>query len=150
MAWLHAGIESSEPARTSKAGSARRKPQADRQTRAQRFERDGQRPPLPPLEHAGLLARWLDALGPCSHGAMGPLPVGWVDISHWARITCTPLQPWQAQALRTASAAYVSQLHDASQPDCPAPWTDEPDEDQRDRVARQVRAAFSGRQAPPR
>ena len=149
MAWLHASVEPPEPAR-SKAGKARRKQESTRYTRAERFERDDTRPPMPPLHHAAGLARWFQSLGPCGQGATGPVPVGWADIGAWVRLTGTPLQPWQAHALRSASAAYVGQLHDASEPDCPPPWTDQPTEDDRDRIARQVREAFSGRGKPAR
>lgn len=114
----------------------------------ERFERDQQPAPLPALEHAHGLARWFSELGPCGHGAMGPVPTGWGEMAQWARLTGTPVQPWQARALRAASAAYVSQLHASAEPDCPAPWQQGPDDDQRDRVARQVRQAFGGRSRP--
>lgn len=95
----------------------------------------------------GLLQHFLEA-GPCSHGAMGPVPLQWAELAQWQRLTRTPLHPWQARALRQASAAYVGQLHDAAAPDCPPPWSTEPDDADRDRVARQVRNALGGRPQP--
>jgi hypothetical protein len=79
---------------------------------------------------------------------MGPVPLQWAELAQWQRLTSAPVQPWQARALRQASAAYVSQLHESSAPDCPPPWSTEPDDDDRSRVDRQVRAAFGGRARP--
>jgi len=148
MAWLNAGIEHPEPPR-SKAGSGKRKP-AERDTRAERHRRAGEQPAMPPLQHAARLFDWLQQLGFCSQGAHGPVPIGWAELAQWARLCGIPLQPWQAQALRTASSAYVSQVLDATQPDCPAPWLQAPAEDQRERVARQVRAVLSSGPRPAR
>lgn len=79
---------------------------------------------------------------------MGPVPVGWGEMAQWVRLTGTPVQPWQARALRAASGAYVSQMHESSDPACPAPWLAVPEDDERERVARQVRNIFGGRKTP--
>lgn len=84
-------------------------------------------------------------LGLCTAGGMGPAPLGWADLAHWQRLTGEPLQPWQARALRQASAAYVTQLADAADPGCPAPWANALAEDDRKTVARQIGAALSSR-----
>lgn len=94
------------------------------------------------------MLQWFMEAGPCSQGAMGPVALQWGELAQWQRLTGTPLHPWQARALRRASSAYVSQLHDASAPDCPPPWASEPDVEDRDRVARQVRNALGGRPQP--
>lgn len=146
MAWLHAGIEQPEPPR-SKGGPGKRKP-VERETRAERLRRAGEQPAMPPLQHAGRLLQWLQDLGFCSHHANGPMPIGWADLAHWARLAGVWLQPWQAQALRSASGAYASQLMEATRPDCPPPWQQAPAEDQRARVARQVRAVLSSNPRP--
>jgi hypothetical protein len=99
---------------------------------------------MPPVEHAHSLVRWLNEIGLCGQGAMGPVPIGWTDLAHWMRLTGAPAQPWQLRALRQASAAYVGQLHDATEPDCPPPWS-EAGLDDRERVARQVREVFGSR-----
>lgn len=76
---------------------------------------------------------------------MGAVPVGWGEMAQWVRLTGTPLQPWHARALRAASGAYVSQLHESGDADAPPPWGAPVAEDDRDRVARQVRQAFGAR-----
>lgn len=100
---------------------------------------------MPPTEHSRRLVGLLLDLGLCAAGGMGPAPLSWADLAHWQRLTGEPLHPWQARALRQASAAYVSQLAESADPACPAPWVDAPAADDRQTVARQLGAALSAR-----
>lgn len=50
-------------------------------------------------------------MGWASHTGMGYAPLSFAEIEAWARLTQTRVLPWEALALRQASAAYVGQLH---------------------------------------
>ena len=77
-----------------------------------------QTPPLPFVVATHMLD-WLDELGWSGSTGMGPAPLSFQEIEAWSRLTKTPLEPWEALALRTASAAYVGQLGAG---DLPAPY----------------------------
>ena len=83
-------------------------------------------------------------VGLCSAGGMGPAPVSWAELASWQRVTAEPLAPWQARALRQASAAYVAQLAEAADPGCPAPWANAPAADERQTLSRQLAATLRG------
>lgn len=126
------------------AGRTQRKPQRP-PTRLARFKEAGAEPPLPPIEHAGRLLSHLLDLGLAGSGGMGPTPVAWHELQAWQRLTGQPLQPWQARALRQASVEYVAQLGKSADPACPPPWAEEPDEQDRQRVADRLSQAFRTR-----
>jgi hypothetical protein len=105
----------------------------------------GTDPPLPPVEHAARLLSLLLDLGLAGSGGMGVAPVSWTELAQWQRLTCTPLAPWEARALRQASFEYVAQLGKSTDPACPAPWADAPTDDDRARVAGGLRELFSAR-----
>ena len=45
------------------------------------------------------------------------LPLSWVDIEAWARLTATPLSPYEALTLRRMDAAYLSAHAQATKKD---------------------------------
>jgi hypothetical protein len=40
-------------------------------------------------------------------GFAGPQPLAWPDIAAWARLTCTPVQPWEVRVLRRLDAVWL-------------------------------------------
>lgn len=65
-----------------------------------------------------------------------------VELQAWQRGRAIVLTPWEFDAVRAMSSAYVTQLHEAEDKDCPAPFGANPSEIDRDAVARKVRNAL--------
>lgn len=40
-------------------------------------------------------------------GFSAPAPLAWGEMAHWSWLTGTPLQPWEAQALRALDAVWL-------------------------------------------
>lgn len=101
-------------------------------------------PPIPPAG-AHIITHLFEA-GPVMAGPAGALALTWGEIEAWQRATATPLTPWEARTLRRISAAYAGELHAATEPDAPAPYTPrEIVRSQRQAVARGVRNIFGAR-----
>lgn len=77
-------------------------------TRAQKAEEDGGSIELPEVSAAYLL-QYLQDLGVYGFGAMGPIPLSATEINAWATGSGIALLPWEFEALRLASRAYVSE-----------------------------------------
>ena len=60
------------------------------------------------------LIAWLGELGWCSTGGMGPSALPATEIAAWARGTGRRLEPWEFEALKAASRAFVTHLYDES------------------------------------
>ena len=97
------------------------------------------------------LIDWLLEAGPDMPGAMGATPLSWTEIDAWARLTGREVAPWEAELLRHLSIAFVQQYQEAKAIDCPPPWLEKPTDITRDRVSRQLAAAFARRKprTPP-
>lgn len=122
---------------------------ADERTRGQRMRADDglQRAPLPPIEAGAYLHGYLFDAGPTGHGAAGPVPLGYADIEAWARLTATPLAPWEAQTLRELSRAYVAELRAGEDPASAPPWV-MPEPQDRGAIGARVADALRARAQP--
>lgn len=76
----------------------------------------GGKPVLPPVE-ARHLIDYLGQLGWCWPTGMSITALPASEIAAWSALSQTPLDPWEFEALRSASRAYVAQ----SQNDTPSP-----------------------------
>lgn len=87
-------------------------------TRFEQITAAGGTPVLPPVEAQHIVA-WLHQLGWCMPSGMGIGPLPATEIEAWARLSQTPLDPWEFAAIRAGSSAYASQAgNDTMQ----APW----------------------------
>jgi len=87
------------------------------------------------------LIEWLYDIGPMSYSGMGVVPIGWQDIQAWQSVTGLVLQPYEAEAIKTLSLAYVDQLERSKDANCPCPWID-PTDINRSAVADKVKSQF--------
>ena len=76
---------------------------------------------MPDVEAPHVL-RYLFEVGPAMPGMNGPVPVTHQEIEAWRVLTSTTLSPWESRVIRRLSQEYVSEMHKAEKPDCPAPW----------------------------
>lgn len=97
---------------------------------------------LLPDNPARYLTDWLFEIGPVE----GDGPIGWQAMAAWEGRMGVSLYPWEARTIRRLSAEYLTEYHKAKKPDRPPPYSGTADEvlSGRDRVARQIKAAFSG------
>ena len=122
-AWLHAVPRRPTPKRPRTTASSQPDDSQPGPTRAQQLQADGRTLPLPPLASASALWHWLHDAGLYSRaGFNGRQPLGWSDLDAWQRGTGVRLAPWQARAMLAASAAWVFEYAQASEPDHPQPW----------------------------
>lgn len=63
-----------------------------------------------PEQTAPYLLDYLQRMGVYGHGAMGPVPLSSLEIRAWCDGSGIELQPWEFEALRAASRAYVACL----------------------------------------
>jgi hypothetical protein len=68
-----------------------------------------------------------------SSGGMGPVPISWVEIDAWLRVTERELSMWERTTIKRLSEEYVSELVQATKADRPAPYIHEEDLDNIDR-----------------
>jgi hypothetical protein len=79
-------------------------------TRAEQVEEDGGSIELPE-QTAPYLLDYLQRLGVYVYGAMGPVPLSAAEIRAWCEGSGIALRPWEFEALRAASRAYVGCLN---------------------------------------
>lgn len=77
-------------------------------TRGEQVEADGGELEMPELS-APYLLDYLQDLGIYAHGAMGPIPLPATEIAAWAQGSGIALLPWEFEALRLASRAFVGE-----------------------------------------
>ncbi len=88
-------------------------------SRLEQITAEGGAPALPPVE-AHHIIQWLHQLGWCMPSGMGIGPLPATEIEAWARLSQTPVEPWEFAAIRAGSNAYAAQ----SSTDTPqAPWS---------------------------
>lgn len=81
-------------------------------THAEQVEQAGGEIPMPDLQ-APYLLDWLQSAGVHEYGSAGPIPLSSVEISAWSQGCGIALRPWEFEALRDASRAFVVEFHDA-------------------------------------
>jgi hypothetical protein len=107
--------------------------------------------PTPDLGDARYLWEWLHDAGLSKPGAMGPIPIDWLDLQAWQHGTGHRAQPWELRAMLMASRSFVFQLRDAEDPHCPAPWAALSSALTQEHVANKVAAILgTGRNASPK
>lgn len=79
--------------------------------RMEQIERDGGTLPMPDLSMPYLWA-YLQDVGLCERGDMGPRPISSTELQAWAAGTCRRLEAWEFRALRNSSRAFVAQRGD--------------------------------------
>ena len=79
---------------------------------------------LPSVNLAPYLLQYCMELGLFKHGAMGPVPMDWIDIQAWLSITQLTVHPEEARTMIDASRTYVSWLTKSKDMDCGAPYPD--------------------------
>lgn len=86
----------------------------------EQIELDGGELEMPELT-APYLWPYLQDLGMCERGDMGPRPLSSTEVQAWAAGTGRVLAPWEFTALRAASRAFVAQ---AASDDTQLPYGD--------------------------
>lgn len=110
-------------------------------TRVERMRRDrgeGFEPEMPEPGGAAYLLRYLFEFGPV---LSGPAEVSHQEIESWARLKRIPLTPWEAGTLRQLSRDYLVQARTSEEPQAPAPWKSD-SEQQAEYAAQDMRAAI--------
>ena len=100
-------------------------------------------PMMPPLPEGLPYIDWLMDAGPIESAAAGSSAIGWRTLQAWQEGTGIALEPWEARLLRRLSGDWLREAERARKPDCPAPWTGEPIEINREAVAKKVGLAFA-------
>lgn len=85
---------------------------------------DAYHPDMPQVS-APYLVGYLFEVGPVMPAGMGAGPVTHEELRAWQAGTGIELQPWEFRALRGLSQEYLTESHQAEQPDRPAPWNGE-------------------------
>lgn len=70
-------------------------------------------PDIPP-DGALLWSWWRELASGRGNNGFGPLPISWADMDAWARLTGTPLSPWQAGTLRDMDNAFLARVAEQS------------------------------------
>ena len=103
-------------------------------------------PELPELDHEAYLAAYWHDLGMSQPGPCGPVPLSCQEILCWCQGHGVTIQAWEFNAIRKMSQAYCQHYHQGSQSiSCPSPIAQQPTEQMRDRVAKQVSLALGAR-----
>ena len=63
-----------------------------------------------PEQSMPYLWTYLQDVGMCERGDMGPRPLSSTELQAWAGGCCLQLEAWEFRALREASRAFVAQL----------------------------------------
>lgn len=79
-------------------------------------------PSYPEIAAGAHLVGYLYEIGPTLSGGMGDIAITHTELRAWQDNVGIELQPWEVQLLRTLSAAYLDQLHKATDPNCKPPF----------------------------
>ena len=104
------------------------------------MEQSGGTLKFPELGEESYLVGYWHEIGLVAAGSMGPVPLPATEIEAWQTISGIQLSAWESQTLREMSRAYVGQLRDSEQIDCPPPY--EAQDFDPDRLAKKIEAAF--------
>jgi hypothetical protein len=87
---------------------------------------------------AGYLVGLLQEAGLMSSNGMGPVPLSWVDIDAWLRVTEADVSLWEKTTIKRLSEEYVGELVQASDKLRPAPYLRVEEEVDRDAVQQKI------------
>ena len=128
LAWLNADIEN------------------DVGRRVDLFPKDHPLLEMPKVKLAPYLLEYCLEVGLFKHGAMGTIPIEWADIAAWVSLTGTEVTPDEVRCIRDMSFVYLSQINKAQKQDCPAPFLESEQIQQKrkstDQAVRQSLARF--------
>lgn len=105
------------------AGSKRAKhfDQANALSRIDELKKNKVVPPMPPNPAPHMIERLIE-IGLSEAAGMAAVPVSWVTIEAWQRITGTALAAWEARLIRRLSSDYLASSRLAESENCPPPW----------------------------
>lgn len=69
---------------------------------------DEKEEPSVPEEGEHLWAWFQELCAGRANSGFGPTAISWSDMEAWARLTCTPLSPYDVLTLRSMDAAFLS------------------------------------------
>lgn len=113
-------------------------------TRLQTMQTEGLEPNIPDAGIAAYLVKYLFEVGPVFASDTGRGPITWSEINAWMHTTGRMLQTWECTLLRRLSSDYLGAAMDATDPACPAPYSDQPSQNQRQLVSQKIRSALKG------
>ena len=90
--------------------------------RAEKIIAQGGEPSLPEVGEVAYLLRYWQDTGLVGSGAMGPVRLSALELMAWQEGSGVALAPWEFAVLREMSAQYINSLHEASKPECAAPY----------------------------
>lgn len=61
-------------------------------------------------------------IGLTEAAGMGAVPVSWLTIDAWQRVTGVAMTPWEARLIRRLSSDYLAMSRKAEDETCPPPW----------------------------
>lgn len=95
---------------------------------------------------AGYLIGLLFEAGLMSSNGMGPVPISWLEIDAWLRVTETELSLWERIKIKQLSEEYVTELALATDKNRPQPYVYLPPVEviDRDAVADKIRSFIAG------
>lgn len=132
-AWLDATPKTSEKIEN----------KSEQKTRRELIEANNGEPHYPDVGEAFYLTEYWRELGMVMAGGMGPVTLTAQEIESWQRCTMTPLKPWEFRAIKAMSSAYISQLHQSTEPEAPAPHSTYADMVDRKTVGKKVSGLFA-------
>jgi hypothetical protein len=92
-------------------------PEAKAVTRVKKLKVDDGPINLPP-NPADFITDWLMEIGPI----MGDRPISEQELAAWQSNSGIELDAWEARTIRRLSKAFLSQHHEAEEPECPEPF----------------------------
>lgn len=102
-------------------------------------------PPVPECV-AYLVAHWRD-LGRVGTTGMGAMRLSCLEVAAWVDLTGNSLEPWEVEAVRAMSTAFLAETHEAEDPGRPPPWEPEDTEvkvAEKAALAKSIRSTLRG------
>lgn len=96
---------------------------------------------MPPVGELEYLVTALSEIGEGKISGERLTSIDWVDIKAWMDVTGGFLTPGESEALRSLSAAYVSQYYPSMESDCPSPNIEKPKD--KDVIASKLKSMFA-------
>ncbi len=96
----------------------------DHRNRFERITDQGRKPIFPELNELTYIATYWGKVGHCSSNGMGMVPLKDAEITAWAHAMRLRLTPFEHEAIKAMSVAYVRQYSIAEKPECPPPYGD--------------------------
>lgn len=92
------------------------------------MENRGEEPHFPPVAHDYLVRWWLE-IGPTLPAGVGESPLPLRYIADEMDVLGVAVGPWEAQAIRSMSRAFINGRQEARKPSCPPPYAVDAPED---------------------